>query len=110
MHIKNIIFGILLHVVVKVENVWQVYGWFSNYVDEIIQSYKEETKTIPTNFNENKATYKMQNLYIWLVFLLIIIALLIAVSIYCYLIKYRAKQEHLLPFRFTSNKLEEIMY
>ena len=26
--------------------------------DEVIQSYKEEIKTIPTNFNEKKATCK----------------------------------------------------
>ena len=26
--------------------------------DEIIESYDEETKTIPTNFNEKKATCK----------------------------------------------------
>ena len=44
----------------------------------------EETKTIPTNFNEKNITYKIQNLYILLAFLLITIALLIAVSIYCY--------------------------
>ena len=31
---------------------------------EIIESYDEETKTIPTNFNEKKATCKMQNFYI----------------------------------------------
>ena len=58
--------------------------------DEVIESYNEETKTIPTNFNEKKATCKMQNFYILHAFLLITIALLIAVSIYCYLIKYRA--------------------
>ena len=44
-------------------------------------------------------------------FLLITIALLIAVSIYCYLIKYRAKQKHLflhsLPFRFINLELKE---
>ena len=56
--------------------------------DEVIQSYDEETKTIPTNFNENKAIYKTQNLYILLAFLIITIALLIAVSIYYYLRKY----------------------
>ena len=78
--------------------------------DEIIESYYEETKTIPTNFNEKKATCKMQNLYILLVFSLIIIALLIAVSIYCYLIKYKAKQKHLLPFHNTNNKLGEVLY
>ena len=43
--------------------------------DEIIESYDE------TNFNEKKATCKMQNFCILLVFLLITIALLIAVSI-----------------------------
>ena len=26
--------------------------------DEVIESYEEETKTIPTNFNEKKATCK----------------------------------------------------
>ena len=33
--------------------------------DEIIESYDEETKTIPTNFNENKATCKTQYFYIF---------------------------------------------
>ena len=45
----------------------------------------------------------MQNLNVLLAFLLIILALLIAGSIYCYLIKYRAIQ-HLLQFCFTNNK------
>ena len=43
--------------------------------DEIIESYDEETKTIPKYFNEKKATCKMQNFYISLVFLSISIAL-----------------------------------
>ena len=51
--------------------------------DEIIVSYDDKT-----TFDEKKATCKTQNFYILFVFLLIIIALLIAVSIYCYLIKY----------------------
>ena len=72
---------------------------------EIIQSYEEAT-----NFNEKKPTCKTQNFYILLAFLLITVALLIAVSIYCYLIKYRAKQKHLLPFKFKNNKLKEIIY
>ena len=82
--------------------------------DEVIESYHEdaeaklydETKTISTNFNEIKATCKTQNFYILLAFLSITIALLIAVSISCYLIKYRTKQKHLLPFYFTNNKLK----
>ena len=59
---------------------------------KIIESYDEETKTIPTNFEEVKATCKTQNFYVLLAFLLITIALLITVNIYCYLIKYRAKK------------------
>ena len=61
-----------------------------------------------TNFIEKKATSKTDNFYILLAFLLIAIALLIAVSIYCYLIKYRANQ--LLPFHYTNNELREVLY
>ena len=32
--------------------------------DEVIKSYDEEMKTIPTNFNEKKVTCKTKNLYI----------------------------------------------
>ena len=56
--------------------------------DEVIESYDEEIKTFPTNFDEKKVICKMQNFYILLAFLLIAIPLSIAVSIYCYLIKY----------------------
>ena len=59
-------------------------------IDMILPMMKK-TKTIPANFNEKKATCKTQNFYILLTFLLITIALLIAVSIYCCLIKYQAK-------------------
>ena len=57
-------------------------------IDTEVKSNKEETKTIPQNFNEKIITCKIQNFYIFLALLLITIALLIAVSIYCYLIKY----------------------
>ena len=67
-----------------------------------IKLYDEEIKTIPTNLNKKKVTCKMQIFYILLAFLLITIALLIAVSIFCYLIKYQAK--NLLPFRDTKLK------
>ena len=66
-------------------------------------SNDEGTKTIPTNFNEKNITCKIQNFCILLAFLSITIALLTAVSIFCYLIKYRAKQKHLLPFHDTNN-------
>ena len=49
-------------------------------------------------------TCKTQSFYILLAFLLITIALLIAVCIYCFVIKYRAKQKHLLPFHDTKLK------
>ena len=51
--------------------------------DSVIISIDQEIKTIPTNFNEKKATCKTKNFYILLAFLLITKALLIAVSIYC---------------------------
>ena len=78
--------------------------------NEIKELCNEETKTIPTNFNEKKATCKMQNLYVLFAFLSIIIALLIAVSIYCCLIKYQGKQKHLLPFHETNDKLKQVLY
>ena len=74
--------------------------------NEIIESYDKKTKTVPTNFNEKNITCKTQNFYILLSFLLITKALLIVVSIYCYLIKCWAKQKHLLSFHVTNNKLK----
>ena len=71
-------------------------------------AHNEQTKAMPTNFNEKKATCKTQNLYILLAFLLITIVLLIAVRICCCLKKYWEKQKHLLPFHITNNKLKEI--
>ena len=77
--------------------------------DETMESrnHNEETKNIPKNFNGKKATCKRQNFYILLAFLLITTALLLAVRIYSYLIKYQAKQKHLLPFQVTNNELRE---
>ena len=66
--------------------------------DEIVESSDAET-----NFNEKKATCKKKIFYILLTFLLITLVLLIAVSIYCYLIKYQEKQKHLLLIYFIEN-------
>ena len=55
--------------------------------DEVIEPHDEEI-----SFNEKKAICKTQNFYILHVFLLITIALLTAVNIYCYLINYQGKQ------------------
>ena len=89
-YVKKIIFGIVLHVVVKMENIYQVLRMIQRL--RVMKLYDEETKTITTNFNEKKATCKTQNLYILLAFLLTAIPLLIAVSIY-YFIKYQAKKK-----------------
>ena len=59
---------------------------------------------------KRKQPVKQNFFYILLAFLLITIALLIAVSIYCYLIKTQPKQKHLLQFHFTKSKLKEIIY
>ena len=67
--------------------------------DEVLESCDKETKTIPTNFNEKKAICKMQNFYILLAFLSTKIALLIAFSIYCYLIN--IKQYKNIYYHFT---------
>ena len=56
-----------------------------------------------TNFNEKKVTCNMHRFYVLLAFLLLTIALLIAVSIYYYLVKYQAK--NLLPFHDTKFKI-----
>ena len=51
----------------------------------------------------------MQNFYLLLAFLLITISLLIAVNIYCYLIKHRVKQKHLLPIHVTNDKFINVL-
>ena len=79
------------------------YKYFSNMCDEVIESYDEETKTIPTNFNEKKATCKTRNFYI-------LLALLIAVSIYCYMMKFWAKQKHLLKFHVIRYRYKKCTY
>ena len=68
----------------------------------------EETKTVPIDFNEEEVACKTKNFCNLLAFSLITIALWIAVSIYCYLIEYRKKEKHLLPFYVTYNKLKVI--
>ena len=53
---------------------------------------------------KQNTAYKTKNFDILLTFLLITVTLLITV-IYCYLIKYKAKQKHLLPYYLTNEKL-----
>ena len=92
MYVKKIMSGILLHVVAKMESVYQVL-WMIYWLGVInYRIIRWRNKNYLTNFNEKKATCKTQNFYILLAFLLITIALLIAVSIYCYLVKHWANK------------------
>ena len=62
---------------------------------------RERTKTVLTKTVLTKST--LTNFYILLAFLLIIITFLIDVCIYCYLIKYKSKQKHLLLLSQMTN-------
>ena len=77
---------------------------FAITFDELIESYNEETKTIRTNFNEKNPICQRQIFYILLAFLLITIAVMIAVIVFCSLLK------DLLPFVLTNDELKEIIY
>ena len=57
-----------------------------------------------------KANCKTKKFYILLSFLLYAILLLIAVSSYCCVIKYKAKQKHLLSFKVINSELKKVMY
>ena len=67
--------------------------------DSVITCDEIREETITTNLMKRKKPVKCKNFYILPAFLLITISLLIAVSIYCHLIKYRAKQKH---YHFTT--------
>ena len=66
--------------------------YLGSIIDDSVIRYDEnldtvETKTVTTNFNKKNAICKTKNFYILLAFSLITNVLLIAVSIYCFLIK-----------------------
>ena len=107
---KKIVLGILVHAIVKMEYLASIIDDSEIANDEVIESNVEEIKTIPTIFNEKIITYRTKNYYILLAFLQITIVLLIVVGIYCYLIKYQAKQKQLLTFHGWNNELREVLY
>ena len=96
MYVKKIMFGILLHVIVKMV----IMKYLASIVDKIICDEIADVKE--TNFYE-KNRYKVLIFF----FLLITITLLIAVNIYCYLIKYRVEQKYLLLFHNTKLKTNQ---
>ena len=102
---KNVIFGILHYICEDGKYLTTIFNNSVIMCDDII----DETKTVLTNFNEKKATCKTQNFYILLGFLLITNVYLLAVSIYCYFIRYQAKKIHLFPFHGASDKLRAVL-
>ena len=56
------------------------------------------------NISKLNIICETKSVYILLAFLLIAVSLLIVVSFYCHLIKYKANQKHLLPFYVTNNE------
>ena len=89
MYMKKM-FGILLHVIVKTENLQQVLWMIQQLCVMKLQSHTRKKQILI-----KRATCKMQNIFILLSFFLITIALLIAFSIYCYLVIYRGNQKTL---------------
>ena len=70
---------------------------------------KKKQKQLQQIFNEKDAICKTKNSYILVTFLLITIAMLIAINS-CYLINYKAKQKDLLPSYVTNNELKQVLY
>ena len=101
-------FGILVHAVVKMKNIQQVLWMIQGLCVTKLQSHLTKLYG-KINLNEKKKMIcKTKHFYILLAFLLITMTLLMSVSIYCYLLKYRAKQKHLL--RDKNNELKQILF
>ena len=80
----KILFPTLLHVNVKNKKQKYLASIMNDLavICDVIDG-DDETKAISTNFNEKKVTCKTQNFYLLLAVLLITIALLTVVCIYC---------------------------
>ena len=82
-----------------VTNSWKNSKYIGHIIDYSVITRDETIETTKTVATKTVATkISSTNSYILLIFLLTAIALLIAVSIYCYLIKYRSKEKHLLSY------------
>ena len=82
MYVKKIMFRILVNDLWKWKFLASIMYDSMITCDEVIKSYDEETKIISTNFNEKKVTFKTQSFYVSIAFLLMTMALLIAVRIW----------------------------
>ena len=84
---------------------WKHYWWLSGYLWWSYRFRWGWRSCLTKQILIKKSICKTQKFYILCAFLLINIILLIAVCIYCYLIKYRANQS--LSFRYTNNELTQ---
>ena len=66
----------------------------------------EETKPVMKNFNDKNVICKTKHFYILLTFLLITTGLLIPVSIYCYLMKYKSINQNRNIYYHTASQLK----
>ena len=118
--IFNMFTGIKKFIIFGKSNIWNSATcsfengkYLGNIIDDSVVTcgeVRETTKTVSNNFNEKKSKLQnKKNLYLTC-FFSITIALLIAVSIYCYLIKFKAKRNNLLPYHVTNNKLKKVLY
>ena len=99
MYVKKIIFGILPHVVVKMENIYQVL-W-------IIQ----RLCVMRLNFNEKKATCKTQNFYIFICIFINLHNINESCQYSLFSDKILNKTKTFITiFGFTNNNLKEILY
>ena len=107
---KKIMFGIAQQVSAKNgKYVGSIIGDSLVMCDEIIK----ETKNIPTKTILTKTIPRKNILtvfYILLDFLLIIIALVIAITISCCFIKNQVKERPFLPCHYTIGKIKETSY
>ena len=82
MYVKQIILGILLHAVAKMENLANIMNDSAIICDEITDvEAATKSNNKETNFHEKNITCKTQNVYILIAFVLMTIRLLMAVSI-----------------------------
>ena len=79
--------------------------YLANIMDDSKITFYEIIDVKETNFNKKNITCITPIFYMLLTFLLITTALLIAVSIYCYVIKHRAKQNDTKLKQFYINNI-----
>ena len=76
--------------------------YLASIISDLVIKCDEATKTVPTKTILTKNT--STNFYILLTFFINYLV----INMYCYLMKYKSKQKHLLPYYITNDKLKEV--